>query len=427
MPDQPFAGDRSTARLYRAVMGEAQAKHYLPTFERFDDRGVAGPSWNGAAALFHLGWLIHHRLWKALVGWLALVAVLALIVTGLWRYAFDWPVGVKLGGSLSVALFACLVPGLWGSAWLHDGLRQRMIDTVRSEPSLDAACEALSAAARRRQRQNTWALAGFLGSGTLVALLWLMVPWGRLTGPEAPSRPKPVEIAAAPPSRSKASTPGLDETVHTEPSRAVATDAVAAPVPQDEKKVEAAALAAQASTSAAPSSSDALNGALNAKRVDSRGADTGQGGSLGVEQVAGGLEKSAKAVALPASSPPPSAMRSSAVPGPRPPDSDKPAVEQRPNAATKSAIQPEPTGDAKVRPFANRFGIAVGMFAVKANAERVAARLTGADLPVVSDSVASSRGDLTRIRVGPFQQREQAQAAAAKVRALGLDAKVFAP
>ena len=427
MPDQPFAGDRSTARLYRAVMGEAQAKHYLPVFERFDDRGVAGPSWNGIAALFHLGWLIHHRLWKALVGWLALVAVLALIVTGVWRYALDWPVGVKLGGSLSVALFACLVPGLWGSAWLHDGLRQRMIDTVRSEPSLDAACEALSAFARRRQRQNTWALAGVLGSGTLVVLLWLMVPWGRLTDPEAPFQPKPVEIAAAPASQSNASTPGRDETFPAEPSRAVATVAVEPPGLQDEKKVEAAALAVQASTPAAHPSSDAINGDANAQGVDAPGAVDGQGGSLGVEQVAGGLQKPAKAVASPVSTPPPSAMRSSAAPGPRPPDSDKPAVEQRPNAATTSAIRPEPIGDAKVRPFTHGFGIAVGMFAVKANAERVVAKLTGADLPVVSDSVASSRGDLTRIRVGPFQEREQAQAAAAKVRALGLDAKVFAP
>ena len=90
-------------------------------------------------------------------------------------------------------------------------------------------------------------------------------------------------------------------------------------------------------------------------------------------------------------------------------------------------MQPAPIGDAKVRPFTNGFGVAVGMFSVMANAERVIAKLKGAGLPVVSDTVASSRGDLTRIRVGPFQRREQALAAAAKVRALGLDAKVFAP
>ena len=427
MPDQPFAGDRSTARLYRAVMGEALAKHYLPIFERFDDRGVAGPSWNSAAALFHLGWLIHHRLWKALAGWLALVAVLALIVTGVWQYALDWPVGVKLGGSLAVALFACLVPGLWGSAWLHDGLRQRMIDTVRREPSLDAACEALSAAARRRQRQNTWALAGFLGSGVLVALLWLMVPWGSLKDPEAPSRPKSVEIVTTPASPSNAPTPGRDEAVHAEPSKAVETAVVDALADQDANAVETAALVAQASTPAAQASSDPIDGAVNVRGGDAPGAGAGSGGSLAVNHGAGELQKTVKPVASPATPPPSSAMRSSAAPGPRPSDSDKLAVEEQPNAATESAMQPAPIGDAKVRPFTNGFGVAVGMFSVMANAERVIAKLKGAGLPVVSDTVASSRGDLTRIRVGPFQRREQALAAAAKVRALGLDAKVFAP
>jgi adhesin transport system outer membrane protein len=72
-------------------------------------------------------------------------------------------------------------------------------------------------------------------------------------------------------------------------------------------------------------------------------------------------------------------------------------------------------------------GVNVGLFALSANAERVRAQLEDVGLPVVSDPIKSARGPLTRVRVGPFEQREQAQVAAERVRALGLDAHIYAP
>ena len=80
-----------------------------------------------------------------------------------------------------------------------------------------------------------------------------------------------------------------------------------------------------------------------------------------------------------------------------------------------------------IRPRVKGFGVAVGMFSVADNADRVVARLSGAGLPVLSDPVESARGRLTRVRVGPYQQRSQAEAAAAKVKALGLEARVYTP
>ena len=73
-------GERSTARLYRATLGEAAAERYLPVFARFDDQGLAGPVWSSAAAFFHLGWLLHHRLWLALSGCLVLATGVVLLV-----------------------------------------------------------------------------------------------------------------------------------------------------------------------------------------------------------------------------------------------------------------------------------------------------------------------------------------------------------
>ncbi len=72
-------------------------------------------------------------------------------------------------------------------------------------------------------------------------------------------------------------------------------------------------------------------------------------------------------------------------------------------------------------------GVNVGIFADPANAERAAARLRQAGLPVRTDPVESARGPLTRVRVGPFDTHDQAEAAAETVRNVGLEARVFGP
>lgn len=67
--------------------------------------------------------------------------------------------------------------------------------------------------------------------------------------------------------------------------------------------------------------------------------------------------------------------------------------------------------------------INVGLFADKDNAKRAQARLQQAGLPVTVQPVKRSDGrHLQRVRVGPFASAAQANAAVAKVRALGLDA-----
>lgn len=115
--------------------------------------------------------------------------------------------------------------------------------------------------------------------------------------------------------------------------------------------------------------------------------------------------------------PGPAVRPAEAVPTPSPPPA--PVAEPPPEPAPSSApVQ---------RPRARGFGVNVGMYAVEANAQRAIDRLTGAGLPVLHDPVESARGPLTRVRVGPFERRDQAEQAAARVRALGLEARVYAP
>ncbi len=117
-----------------------------------------------------------------------------------------------------------------------------------------------------------------------------------------------------------------------------------------------------------------------------------------------------------------------------------PSVPATPPAMSVDGAKPAPTASEsvapadpgvpvtnEVRPRVRGHGVNVGMFAVPANAEQVQARLTKAGLPVLADPIESARGPLTRVRVGPFESREQAEAAARKVKAMGLEARVYAP
>lgn len=102
-----------------------------------------------------------------------------------------------------------------------------------------------------------------------------------------------------------------------------------------------------------------------------------------------------------------------------------------PAVVSAPAAVPEPAPTAvppdAIRPRIHGHGVAVGMFADPANAQRAEARLRQAGLPVVVDPVESSRGTLLRVRVGPLADRGAAEAAAREIRALGLDARVYGP
>lgn len=83
----------------------------------------------------------------------------------------------------------------------------------------------------------------------------------------------------------------------------------------------------------------------------------------------------------------------------------------------------EPPATSSTREFA----INVGLFADPANAEKAHARLLEAGLPAYTQIVEMPKGTRTRVRVGPFSGRAQADAAAERIRALGLDAQIYQP
>lgn len=309
-----------TEALYRAALGPSGARAYLPVFTRFETQGRSGAVWSPRAAAGHLGWLVYWRLWDAVLALASLTVAGAGALGWLWTHADAVPMGVRVGLTATVGVLWCALPGLWGVAWLHGGLRQRMTAAVEEADTFKEALE------RLERSESAWRLRG-LGAAaavTLAVALLAGVVWQLWRVPEAVGG-----MAGAPPR----------------------------PTP--------------------PSAASPVN------------------------------------VPAPADTPPTLAQ----------PEPDLEPVTESPVAAPGPA-GPEVPG---IRQRVRGFGVNVGLFSVAANAERAKARLAEAGLPVLDDPVESARGPLIRVRVGPFDQREQAEAAARTVRALGLEAQVYAP
>ena len=69
--------------------------------------------------------------------------------------------------------------------------------------------------------------------------------------------------------------------------------------------------------------------------------------------------------------------------------------------------------------------INIGVFSEAGNAGRVVERLEKAKLPTLSQTLHSNKGEIVRVRSGPFAKQRSADQAAAKIRAMGMEATVF--
>ena len=130
-----------------------------------------------------------------------------------------------------------------------------------------------------------------------------------------------------------------------------------------------------------------------------------------------------------------------ARPAPAAPAEAAPALAPAPEAAATPAAMPAatpviqtpaPTPQPAPAPTAaaaaaddGRYFVNVGMFANARNARATQAQLRQAGLPVVTQSISTNRGPRVRVRVGPYGSNEGADTAAARVRALDMDAKVI--
>jgi DedD protein len=103
-------------------------------------------------------------------------------------------------------------------------------------------------------------------------------------------------------------------------------------------------------------------------------------------------------------------------------DKPKPVVQDKPKPvaeAPKAAAVPPPAA-------AGRFVVQIGAFAEASAVRDVRSKAQKAGVSTFTQVVETSDGKRTRVRVGPFASREEAEKAAAQVKAAGLPGSVMA-
>jgi DedD protein len=103
-----------------------------------------------------------------------------------------------------------------------------------------------------------------------------------------------------------------------------------------------------------------------------------------------------------------------------------PAIASTPKEEPKTAAAVKKNDMATSKPAEVKGGFAVqiGAFRDADNAQQIVARMKEAKLPVKTDSIATSGGKVTRVRVGPYTSRDDANAALAQIKLAGADGKV---
>jgi len=111
-----------------------------------------------------------------------------------------------------------------------------------------------------------------------------------------------------------------------------------------------------------------------------------------------------------------------AAPSPAPQAAPSPGPSPRPHAAPPAAPQPA----AAVASAAGRFVVQVGAYTDAATLREARARVERLGLKTYTQVIENDSGRRTRVRVGPFGTRDEAAAAAGRIKAAGLPANILA-
>lgn len=160
--------------LYRAAIGPIGRNYYLMAFSRFEDAGKAGLSWNWAAGLVTLNWLVFRQLWGVAIAYAGVLMIVILAVFGIGRMLFQMPQEAEIALVVVVVMLSVVLPGLFGNALFHAHSRKRMANALRTTATLPEACAVLTNSASSRQHLIgilivNLAFAGAIG-GAVVAL-----------------------------------------------------------------------------------------------------------------------------------------------------------------------------------------------------------------------------------------------------------------
>ncbi len=414
------AQDSHIDQLQQAAIGSVNADYYRPILSRFETYDRGSPSWNWAASLSTLSWMLFRGMWMpalAYVGGLMLAIAALFAVT---RLAAPMAASVEWGLWAALATLAFLVPGFFGNTWLFAHYRLRLTRALSATPTVVDACQLLGQQASSRRRLVLLAMVnGVLALS--VAAVWLMP--GKPGHESTRGDQGEVRVAMLPPvlpAQQAASAPtdgpaprvpaSAPDTSASKPGSDVTSVALGNPA-----TAMAASAAASAPLAAAPPV-PATSTVVPVAPVLANRATPETAASPARTQAAADADVRHAAIAARSRK----AHQESTSPVAAVATPSRPSVEspRAPAPARKAAEAKAPVG---------RYLINVGLFVQEDNARRAFDRLRTAGLPATSQKLQRGDNTLTRVRVGPFVSRAQADAAAQKIRGLQLDAIVTQP
>lgn len=402
--------EHSTTALYRAAIGSISNDYYLTRFTRFDAADRPGLSWNWAAALSTLNWLMFRQLWHAALVYSGSIVALALLLFGIGRLVFQFSAGAQWGLLAVVVGLAFVLPGLGGNALYYLASRQRVQNALAKNQTVHEACAHLS-----KQASSRKSLA-IIAACNVVLLALAAQSYAMFSGFEPLPAGTPVAVGPAPESRHIASGKAVDASV-VEAAKPM-PPAASAPAAAASMAVPPAASRASATV---PTSASSATAPLP--------QTAGSAASAPIAKPAASSPAAAPVRAAPASS----AQAPAKPVGPTPIALRSTASEAAAREVAASLGQPLPSSRqvtppaaviAPASPATGRFVVNVGLFADPNNARNALVKLMDAELPVVSKEIRFPKGNRTRVQVGPFETLTEADAAADKVRALALEARV---
>ena len=403
LPSKPRSDSALTA-LYSAALGPVHLSRYLPIFARFDEAGRTTTSWNWAASLCTLNWMVFRQLWGAALVYVAAAEGVALLVFGVGRPLLEWPEAVEWGVAAAFVLLSCAVPGLYGNALLHADTHKKIARALTATHTLNEACALLARQASSWKRL-AWLVAGNLALALAAAGAYLAMPSTGTAGADSATPVAPIRPVPLTPSEPPAPPPPLPHPA-TISALPVASEPAALPSPA-------------ATDSAAPT-----------QLPDSETMPTPVPAAASEQAPAPAPAPAAQP--QPASPPPPLAapLAQAADKATPPKRLSPPQAKARASAPDAPAAPPDTTASASTaQPLpavgtAPGFYINVGLFAEEANARKAQARLLNEGLPAFRQETRVGKKRRLRVRVGPYSDRADADAAAITIRAMGLDALV---
>ncbi|APW43361.1 SPOR domain-containing protein [Rhodoferax saidenbachensis] len=382
----------ATAALYRAAIGPVNADYYAPRFAQFEAADHAGASWNSAACLCTLNWMVFRQLWSAALVYVGALVGGALLVFGIGRLVLQFSQETEWGLLAGFVAAAFLLPGLYGNAIFHAQTRKRMAAALAANTTLPEAVSMLSRQASTRRRFIWLALANLAVVGAAAAAYTLLPNVANLG--IVPDQPADARNVAVGRTTDAASGPAL--------AASAAAPAASAPVAAASAPVAAASAVTTGPASAPAAAAAALQAASAPLVVASA--------PLAAKAATPAITPPAKPVA--------SAPRVTTTPAPTPSAAAAKPAKAQPAPATATVAPKKPLA-------AQRYFINVGLFAEETNARNAHTKLLDAGLVAFTEEMKTPKGKRIRVRVGPFEAIGDADAAAERIRGLGLDAELF--